>query len=108
MVDDFIRDNPSTSDETFPGPRPERYCDRLLNGMWGGGIELSILSEIFKVEICSVDVKTGTAYRFGEQVSSLESSIFFLWESLGLVARAYSQNTTRTSYSVRQLLTPAV
>ncbi|KAJ8124451.1 hypothetical protein O1611_g9188 [Lasiodiplodia mahajangana] len=35
--------------------------------MWGGGIELSILSEIFRVEICSVDVQTGKAYHFGEQ-----------------------------------------
>ncbi|KAJ3560330.1 hypothetical protein NPX13_g9340 [Xylaria arbuscula] len=67
MAVDVIRENPFRFDENFLGARPEKYCDRLLSGMWGGGIELSILSEIFRIEICSVDVKTGTAYHFGEQ-----------------------------------------
>ncbi|KAI1419180.1 hypothetical protein F5Y12DRAFT_779229 [Xylaria sp. FL1777] len=67
IVVDAIRENPSRFDANFLGARPETYCDRLFSGMWGGGIELSILSEIFRVEICSVDVKTGKAYHFGEQ-----------------------------------------
>ncbi|KAI0503321.1 hypothetical protein F5B22DRAFT_553530 [Xylaria bambusicola] len=67
MVVDTIRENPLQFDDNFLGARPETYCNRLLNGMWGGGIELSILSEIFRIEICSVDVKTGKAYHFGEQ-----------------------------------------
>lgn len=64
---DAIRNDPVRFDANFLGAQPDRYCDRLLGGMWGGGIELSILSEIFRVEICSVDVKTGKAYHFGEQ-----------------------------------------
>ncbi|KAI3328611.1 hypothetical protein F4824DRAFT_403565 [Ustulina deusta] len=67
IVVDAIRENPFRFDANFLGARPETYCDRLFSGMWGGGIELSILSEIFRVEICSVDVKTGKAYHFGEQ-----------------------------------------
>ncbi|TGJ86241.1 hypothetical protein E0Z10_g2541 [Xylaria hypoxylon] len=67
IVVNAIRENPFRFDANFLGARPEAYCGRLLNGMWGGGIELSILSEIFRVEICSVDVKTGKAYHFGEQ-----------------------------------------
>ncbi|KAI0542465.1 hypothetical protein GGR58DRAFT_452413 [Xylaria digitata] len=67
LVVNTIRENPFRFDVNFLGARPETYCSRLLNGMWGGGIELSILSEIFRVEICSVDVKTGKAYHFGEQ-----------------------------------------
>ncbi|KAI0458990.1 hypothetical protein F5B21DRAFT_458540 [Xylaria acuta] len=67
IVVDAIRTDPVRFDANFLGAQPDRYCDRLLGGMWGGGIELSILSEIFQVEICSVDVKTGKAYHFGEQ-----------------------------------------
>ncbi|KAI0424895.1 hypothetical protein F5Y09DRAFT_124248 [Xylaria sp. FL1042] len=67
LVVGAIRENPVRFDANFLGARPDTYCDRLFSGMWGGGIELSILSEIFRVEICSVDVKTGKAYHFGEQ-----------------------------------------
>ncbi|KAI0803426.1 hypothetical protein GGR55DRAFT_662549 [Xylaria sp. FL0064] len=67
LVVDAIHENPVKYDANFLGARPDTYCDRLSSGMWGGGIELSILSEIFRVEICSVDVKTGKAYHFGEQ-----------------------------------------
>lgn len=67
IVVDAIRKDPLRFDANFLGADPDRYCHRLLDGMWGGGIELSILSEIFRVEICSVDVQTGKAYHFGEQ-----------------------------------------
>ncbi|KAI1117826.1 hypothetical protein F5Y14DRAFT_402104 [Nemania sp. NC0429] len=67
MVVDAIREDPLRFDANFLGDPPDKYCRRLLDGMWGGGIELSILSEIFRVEIRSVDVQTGTAYHFGEQ-----------------------------------------
>ncbi|GAP93403.1 putative OTU-like cysteine protease [Rosellinia necatrix] len=67
IVIDAIRDDPLRFDANFLGATPDRYCTRLREGMWGGGIELSILSEVFRVEICSVDVKTSKAYHFGEQ-----------------------------------------
>lgn len=67
IVVDAIRKDPLRFDANFLGAHPDRYCHRLLDGMWGGGIELSILSEIFHIEICSVDVQTGKAYHFGEQ-----------------------------------------
>ncbi|KAI0206025.1 hypothetical protein F4808DRAFT_189205 [Astrocystis sublimbata] len=66
IVVDAIRREPIRFDANFLGAEPNRYCDRISSGMWGGGIELSILSEIFGVEICSVDVKTGKTYHFGE------------------------------------------
>ncbi|KAI0969083.1 hypothetical protein F4678DRAFT_440895 [Xylaria arbuscula] len=62
-----ICENPVRFDANFLGASPQAYCYRLASGMWGGGIELSILSEYFRVEICSVDVKTGKAYHFGEE-----------------------------------------
>lgn len=67
IVVDAIRDNPTKFDANFLGAAPSQYCERMLDGMWGGGIELSILSDLFRLEIYSVDVKTGKVYQFGEQ-----------------------------------------
>ncbi|KAI1175331.1 hypothetical protein F4777DRAFT_337876 [Nemania sp. FL0916] len=67
IVVEIIRNDPTKFDANFLGIPPDRYCSRLLDGMWGGGIELSILSDIFRVEICSVDVQTSKTYHFGEQ-----------------------------------------
>ncbi|KAI1809765.1 hypothetical protein GGS20DRAFT_259139 [Poronia punctata] len=67
LVVDTIRRNPIKYDANFLGSTPNLYCARLLDGMWGGAIELSILSELFALEIYSIDVKTGKAYQFGEQ-----------------------------------------
>jgi len=67
LVVDTIRADPVKYNANFLGLTPDKYCNNLLGGMWGGAIELSILSELFSLEIYSVDVKTGKAYQFGEQ-----------------------------------------
>ncbi|KAI8627514.1 hypothetical protein F5Y19DRAFT_169030 [Xylariaceae sp. FL1651] len=67
IVVDAIRDNPAKFDASFLGDKPSKYCERMLrSGVWGGAIELSILSEAFHLEICSFDVERGTMYHFGE------------------------------------------
>lgn len=39
---------------------PSRYIKRLLDtDSWGGAIEMGILSEIFDIQICSIDVEVG-------------------------------------------------
>ncbi|KAF3763055.1 hypothetical protein M406DRAFT_356922 [Cryphonectria parasitica EP155] len=50
---------------------PRRYAG-LIQEMdrWGGAIELSILSDIYDMEICSVDVKTQRVDRYGEHKST--------------------------------------
>ncbi|KAI1826576.1 hypothetical protein F4861DRAFT_66237 [Xylaria intraflava] len=67
IVVSTILGNPIAFNADFLGANPNRYCERIRDGMWGGGIELSILSEAFRIEIHSIDVKTGKSYQFGEQ-----------------------------------------
>lgn len=46
---------------------PARYAATIQDPQrWGGAIELSILSDIYDLEICSVDVKTQRVDRYGE------------------------------------------
>ncbi|KAI0394469.1 hypothetical protein F5Y17DRAFT_427970 [Xylariaceae sp. FL0594] len=67
LVANTILADPVKYNANFLGMSPDRYCNNLLGGMWGGAIELSILSELFSLEIYSVDVQTGKVYQFGEQ-----------------------------------------
>ncbi|KAI1430680.1 hypothetical protein GGR50DRAFT_168204 [Xylaria sp. CBS 124048] len=68
IVAETIFGDPIAYNANFLGAEPDVYCRRLLGDrMWGGGIELSILSDVFRIEIHSIDVKTGKAYLFGEQ-----------------------------------------
>lgn len=47
--------------------KPEDYCRWIQNpDSWGGGIELSILSQHFDVEICSINVQDLRVDRFNE------------------------------------------
>ncbi|KAK5126250.1 hypothetical protein LTR85_010485 [Meristemomyces frigidus] len=46
---------------------PEKYCQWIQrDDSWGGGIELSILSEHFDTEICSINVQDGRVDTFNE------------------------------------------
>jgi len=68
IVVEHIRSNPAKyTAVVLDAASPAAYCDRMLRpNVWGGAIELGIISEIFELEICSVDVKTNNVYRYGE------------------------------------------
>ncbi|KAI0106315.1 OTU-domain-containing protein [Hypoxylon sp. NC0597] len=67
LVVDHIRANTDKYNAVILGQSPEAYCNNMLMpDVWGGEIELSIISEVFKIEICVADVKTGTVYSVGE------------------------------------------
>ncbi|KKK15640.1 hypothetical protein P175DRAFT_0118880 [Aspergillus ochraceoroseus IBT 24754] len=67
IVAQTIQEKPlEYSDAVLEKPR-DAYCRWIQNeDSWGGGIELSILSQHFDIEICSVDVKTLRIDRFNE------------------------------------------
>ncbi|GAB7361348.1 hypothetical protein MBLNU230_g1404t1 [Neophaeotheca triangularis] len=47
---------------------PSDYCRWIQNeNSWGGGIELSILSQHFELEVCSINVQDGRVDRFNER-----------------------------------------
>jgi ubiquitin thioesterase OTU1 len=57
-VGEYILAHPETYTKAILGDEPTRYVQRMKQmDTWGGAIELSILSDIYKIQICSVDVK---------------------------------------------------
>ncbi|KAI0599678.1 hypothetical protein F4775DRAFT_105480 [Biscogniauxia sp. FL1348] len=67
MVADHILSRPDKFTAVVLEMPAERYCARMQRpDVWGGAIELGILSELFRVEICAVDVKTNGVVRYGE------------------------------------------
>ncbi|CAG8511961.1 10582_t:CDS:10, partial [Ambispora gerdemannii] len=66
VIIDHVRNDPETYPDVFlERPRGE-YCNWIAQqNSWGGAIELAIFSSHYKVEIRSVDVKTGRIDRYG-------------------------------------------
>lgn len=63
-VAEYILAHPEEYTKAILGEEPSRYVRRMKEkDTWGGAIELSILSDIYKIQICSVDVKVSTFYR---------------------------------------------
>lgn len=58
MMADYIRQHPDIYTEAVLGSPPSQYCRSIQDpDRWGGGIELSILSSIFDIQICTFDVQ---------------------------------------------------
>ncbi|KAI0879835.1 OTU-domain-containing protein [Annulohypoxylon maeteangense] len=67
IVVDHIHANPEKYTAVILGKSPQAYCNNMLRpDVWGGDIELSVISEVFQLEISVVDVKTGNVYRIGQ------------------------------------------
>ncbi|KAI5361461.1 Putative OTU domain, papain-like cysteine peptidase superfamily, ubiquitin thioesterase OTU1/2/3 [Septoria linicola] len=63
-----IQAKPDFYTEGMLEKRPDDYCRWIQReDSWGGGIELSILSEKFDIEICSIDVQTLRVDKFNER-----------------------------------------
>lgn len=58
MMADYIVEHPEDYSEAVLGSPPSQYCRSIQEpDRWGGGIELSILSSIFDIQICTFDVQ---------------------------------------------------
>ncbi|KAF2177404.1 OTU-domain-containing protein [Zopfia rhizophila CBS 207.26] len=67
MVAQAIQRDPEMYNEAILQRTPDEYCKWIqYSDSWGGGIELSILSQEFDVEICSIDVQSLRVDRFNE------------------------------------------
>ncbi|KAK4244732.1 ubiquitin thioesterase OTU1 [Corynascus novoguineensis] len=67
QVAEYILNHPNEYNKAILGEEPQRYVTRMRQmDTWGGAIELSILSDIYNVEISSIDVKSLRVDRFGE------------------------------------------
>jgi ubiquitin thioesterase OTU1 len=62
-----IQTNPDFYDEAILEKDPMEYCSWIMqNDTWGGGVELSILSKFFQIQIAVADIKTSNFQYFGE------------------------------------------
>ena len=60
QVAEYILSHPEEYNKAILGEEPTRYTTRMKQmDTWGGAIELSILSDIYSIEISSIDVKVG-------------------------------------------------
>ncbi|KFA60266.1 hypothetical protein S40285_08041 [Stachybotrys chlorohalonatus IBT 40285] len=67
MMADYISKNSHVYTEAVLGSPPSQYCRSIQDpDRWGGGIELSILSDIFNIQICTYDVQAQNLIKFGE------------------------------------------
>lgn len=70
MMADYIFAHPEEYTEAVLGSSPQEYSRSIRDpDRWGGGIELSILSSIFDIQICTYDVQVRTLsdnYHMGE------------------------------------------
>lgn len=67
VIAQTIQENPELYSEAVLEKKTDDYCRWIQNeNSWGGGIELSILSKHFDIEICSIDVQTLRVDRFNE------------------------------------------
>lgn len=58
MMAVYIQQHLDVYSEAILGVSPEQYCRSIIDpDRWGGGIELSILSSIFDIRICTFDVE---------------------------------------------------
>jgi ubiquitin thioesterase OTU1 len=66
IVTDYIMAHPETYNAVVLEKSPEQYCAKMLQSdVWGGAIELGIISEVFEIEICVVNVKVLCNYHSG-------------------------------------------
>ena len=71
------------------GKSPEEYRRWILDKkFWGGGIELSILSEYYQCKICSIDVNTCLPYISGDE--KYTKTCFLLYNGVHYDAIAFA------------------
>jgi ubiquitin thioesterase OTU1 len=62
-----IQTNSDFYNEAILEKNPMEYCSWIMqNDTWGGGVELSILSKFFQIEIAVADIKSCNFQFFGE------------------------------------------
>lgn len=77
-----VRNNPEKYNSAFLGKENLEYCAWILDSNhWGGAIELSILSEHFKLEIVAVDTISLRMHRFGES-DNYTQRIFLIYDGI--------------------------
>lgn len=77
IVVEYLLDN--KFDSTLLDQPKEQYIDFIQDSKnWGGALEVKMFSEIFKIKIICIDVKTNLAYIYGED-KNYDNCIYLLY-----------------------------
>ncbi|KAI4592483.1 ubiquitin-specific protease otu1 [Pestalotiopsis sp. 9143b] len=101
MVADHILAKPDIYTKVVLEKEPRAYCDNILRpDVWGGAIELGIISEVFSIEICVVNVKEGTIIKYGEDQYDLRCVL--VWSNIHYdrVAEIFTEDQVDDSFDV--------
>ncbi|CAH8472807.1 unnamed protein product [Schistosoma turkestanicum] len=67
IISTIVLNDPINYSEAFLGMSNEQYSSQIRQSdKWGGGIEVSILSKLYKIQICIVDIESCRIDCFGE------------------------------------------
>ncbi|XP_002126737.2 ubiquitin thioesterase OTU1 [Ciona intestinalis] len=81
-IANVVRSNPEEYTEAVLGKTADEYSVWIqCDSSWGGGIELSILSKIYQVEIAAVDIQTLRVDNYGQNAGYL-TRIFLLYDGI--------------------------
>ena len=82
VIKEEIQENKETYNEAILDKPVDEYINWILKSTsWGGGIELMILSNYFKIEICVIDVETLSHVVYGEG-NDREKRIYLLYSGI--------------------------
>ncbi|XP_055884078.1 ubiquitin thioesterase OTU1-like isoform X1 [Biomphalaria glabrata] len=82
VIAGIVSSNPDTYCEGILGKPNSAYCKWIRDkNSWGGGIELSILSQYYHTEIAVVDTQSGRVDRFGED-RNYKERIFLIYDGI--------------------------
>jgi len=81
-IANIVQSNPEKYTKAFLGKSPEDYAVWIqCDTSWGGGIELSILSNIYQIEIAAIDIQTLRADIYGQD-ENYPLRIYLLYDGI--------------------------
>ncbi|KAI0127955.1 hypothetical protein BJ170DRAFT_683777 [Xylariales sp. AK1849] len=101
IVTDYILAHPDTYSKVVLEKDPKDYCANMLKSdVWGGAIELGIISEVFDIEISVVNVKAGTVIKYGEEKHDLRCVL--VWSNIHYdrIAEIFHENQVEDDFDV--------
>lgn len=104
VIAQIVSRDPGTYSEAILGKPNRSYCKWIRDkNSWGGGIELSILSQYFNTEIAVVDTQSGRVDRFGED-KNYKERVFLIYDGIHYDPLVYepidAHVTLRTKFSI--------
>jgi ubiquitin thioesterase OTU1 len=82
IIIDVIRQDPDKYNAAYLGKSNDEYIEHILKpSTWGGAIELQIMSEYFKMEIASIDIKSQRVDCYGE-TNNYQKRVYVIYNGI--------------------------